>query len=140
MPLGYKCNTVSCQCVPAYPLVGCEYVGNCCRNYFITLMATAGMMEKNAVGEWQMPAGAMVGYMLDGLGYVLTDAGKSPLQAGDVILTAAAKGEKQTTMNEAWFANHWLELQQANAPTEYDVTYWRPGERYPRTITVTRSN
>ena len=140
MPLGYKCNHVVCQCVIAFPTIGCETIGDCCQNYFIGLMATSGKPTKDANNEWQPPTGAMRGHVIPGLGWQLDDCGYAgEMLPGDLVLTAAAKGEKPLPVNEAWFAHHWLECQQKDAPMEYDVTFWRPGELEIRTLTLTRA-
>lgn len=138
MPLGYKCNSFICQCVIAFPTIGCETIGNCCQNYFIGLIATREIPYKDSNGDWQQPKGATRGYIVDGMGFVLTDPGNLNQQAGDVILAAAVKGEKPQPMNEAWFETHWLDVSGASPSTEYELSVWRPGDSVVVTVYSSR--
>jgi hypothetical protein len=127
------------QCVGAIPILGCIAGGvNDCSTCAVGLMASAETMQQDEAGEWQAPLDAIHGVLVPDFGWVIEDAGKSLLQAGDVVLTIQAKDGEQFKANEAYFYLHWAELQTPDCPREYAVRFWRPGTNALLTLTLTR--
>src|ERR1700741_3721719 len=141
-PLGTRCSAG--HCVTGNPLQACEYTGaSGCSTCFLALIAAplAAEMKQDANDVGCAPPEALHGRVVSGLGYQLEDVGKSQFQVGDLLLTIAAKDEYPLPVNEAWFAHHWqdMSLPTDQQPTEFAVTFWRPGERSLRSLTVTRA-
>jgi hypothetical protein len=118
------------HCGPGPALVGCDLTSRC-SNCAVGLMSVHDLPTQDAAGKWQMPAGAIQGYVIPSLGWVITDGGKSELQAGDVVM--AIDGEPA---NVNYFHRHWFEMQQEKKPTQWDAVVYRPGERFLLTVAL----
>lgn len=140
-PAGTRCIGGQ-TCGIGNPFTVCEPSPTGCTNCHYSLMTTDEEMVQDAVTkQWTPPEGALRGYVVPGLGYVLKGVGKSQFQPGDVILTVAKKGERPEPVNSAWFSQHWedMQLPKEQQPKEFEVTYYRPGSRALSTVTLTRA-
>lgn len=111
-------------CGAGLPTTGCDLTVHC-SNCTIGLMPVASLPTQDADGRWQPPAGAILGHIVEGAGWVIDDAGNSDLQPDDLVLTIDGQ-----PANLAYFFLHWFEMQQAKKPTEWLAVVYRPGERF----------
>jgi hypothetical protein len=125
---GTQCRGEGCYPGPVF--LACEPLLHCV-NCTVGLMATNETPMQDEAGKWQMPTGAIYGYLVKGAGWVITDGGHSELKPDDLVLTI--DGEPA---NANFFAMHSFEMFQEKKPTEWTARVYRPGERFLLTVVL----